>query len=144
MSVPSAHSHERPDASPIERAASWLSLACAVHCLVMPAALALLPLLGASSFQLDEGIDHALNALVIVSAIAGVLWGYRRHHDARFIVATAFGLVVYLVGHAFEPRWYGVTAAVIGALVLASSSFFGTRFGHAAVHPHHANAPCSH
>jgi xanthine/uracil permease len=145
MSAPHSHSHESTrDASPIERAASWLSLACAVHCLVMPAALALLPLLGTSSFQLDERIDHMLSALVFVSAIAGAIWGYRRHRDARFFAATALGLVCYLAGHALEPRWYGVAAAILGALVLATSSFLGARLGHAAVHPHHAGASCSH
>lgn len=151
MSVPPADSHERRDAlganasaTHLERAASWLSLACAVHCLVMPAALALLPVLGASSFELGEDLDHALSALVIVSATAGAIWGYRRHHDTRFLVATALGLGCYLAGHALEPRWYGIVTAVLGALVLAASSFLGARMGHAAVHPHHANAPCSH
>jgi hypothetical protein len=131
------------DASHLERAASWLSLACAVHCLVMPVALAVLPVLGASSFALDEGLDHALSALVIVSATGGAIWGYRRHHDPRFLVATALGLVCYLAGHALEPSWYGAVGAVLGALTLATSSFLSARIGHAAVHPHHANASCS-
>jgi hypothetical protein len=144
MPASPAPSPERTrDASHIERAASLLSLACAVHCLLMPTMLALLPLLGASSFQLGEGLDHALTALVIVSALAGAVWGYRRHRDGRFVIATALGLVAYLAGHALEPLWYGVTAAVLGALVLAASSFLGARLGHAAVHPH-ADASCSH
>lgn len=145
MPIPPVDARERTrDASHFERAASWLSLACAVHCLVMPAALAVLPLLGAASFRLDDGIDHALNALVFVSATAGAAWGYRRHHDGRFVAATALGLVVYLAGHALEPSWYGVTTGVLGALVLATSSFLGARVGHAAVHPHGVNASCSH
>ena len=49
-----------------------------------------------------------------------------------------------LAGHAMEPLWYGIVIAVFGALVLAASSFLGARLGHAAVHPHHANAPWSH
>lgn len=126
--------------SNVERAASWLSLACAVHCLVMPLALGALPLLGASSWQLDATIDHALTALVIVSALAGSVWGYRRHHELRFVVASALGLAVYLVGHSLEAHWYGVFAAVVGALVLAASAYFGARLGHDRVHPHHAGA----
>lgn len=144
MPVPPAPTHSRArDASHIERAASWLGIACAVHCLVMPALLALLPLLGASSFQFDEGVELLLNALVIVSAVAAAAWGYRRHRDARFLAGTALGLTAYLAGHALEPRWYGVAAAVLGALVLAASSFLGARIGHAAVHPH-GDAPCTH
>ncbi|MET0286466.1 MAG: MerC domain-containing protein [Polyangiales bacterium] len=143
MSAPHSHTHESTrDASHIERAASWLSLACAVHCLVMPAALALLPLLGSSSFELNEGLDQVLSVLVFVSASAGAVWGYRRHRDARFLAATALGLLCYLAGHAMEPHWYGVAAGIVGALVLAASSFLGARLSHAVVHPHHAQ--CSH
>jgi uncharacterized membrane protein len=131
-------------ASNVERAASWLSLACAVHCLVMPLALSALPLLSASPYQLDTNIDHALNVLVIVSAVAGSVWGYRRHGELRFVVASALGLAAYLAGHALEPRWYGVFAAVVGALVLAASAYFGARLGHERVHPHHAGASHSH
>ncbi|HEY6878094.1 MAG TPA: MerC domain-containing protein [Polyangiales bacterium] len=131
-------------ASPLERAASWLSLLCAVHCLVMPLALGALPLLGASSsLQLEGALDHALNALVVVSAIGGAVWGYRRHHDGRFVLSTVVGLAVYLAGHAWEAHWYGVLAAIAGALVLAGSSFLGARIGHQAVHQH-ADASCSH
>ncbi|HEY6880750.1 MAG TPA: MerC domain-containing protein [Polyangiales bacterium] len=131
-------------ASPVERAASWLSLLCAVHCLVMPLLLGALPLLGASSsLQIDGALDHALNALVIVSALAGAAWGYRRHHDGRFVMSTMLGLAAYLMGHAWEAHWYGILAAVAGALVLAGSSFLGARLGHQAVHTH-ADASCSH
>jgi hypothetical protein len=116
MSVPPVDSPERTplewraparDVTHLERAASWLSLACAVHCLVMPVALALLPVLGASSLALNEDLDHVLTALVLVSASGGAIWGYRRHHDARFLVATAVGLACYLAGTAPSRRWWG-------------------------------------
>lgn len=135
---------ERQRGALLERAASWLSLACAVHCLVMPLALGALPLLGASAWQLDASIDHTLSVLVIVGAVAGSLWGYRRHHQLRLVLASALGLAVYLLGHALEPQWYGVFAVVLGALVLAVSAFFSARLGHAHVHPHHSDAPCAH
>jgi hypothetical protein len=139
LAPPAAHAAP----SHVERAASWLSIACAVHCLVMPLVLGALPLLGTSAIALDESLEKALTALVIVSAFAGGAWGYRRHRDLRFVAATMLGLGVYLVGHALEPRWYGVLAAVLGALLLAATAFLSARLGHAHAH-HHADASCTH
>jgi hypothetical protein len=127
-----------------ERAATWLSLACAVHCLVMPLAMSVMPLLGASGItQLGPTAEHVMTLLVVASAVLGVVWGYRRHHDVRFVYATIAGLCAYLVGHAFEGSWYGVLLAVLGALTLAISSFSSARVSHAHTHSE-ADQVCTH
>ncbi|MDB4973373.1 MAG: hypothetical protein JWN48_1714 [Myxococcaceae bacterium] len=119
-----------------ERAATWLSLACAVHCLVMPVAISVMPLLGASGLtQLGPTAELVMTLLVVASALVGVVWGYRRHRDLRFVLATVLGLVAYLVGHAFEASWFGISLAVLGALTLAASSFLGAKLSHTHVHP---------
>jgi len=118
-----------------ERAATWLSLACAVHCLVMPLAISVMPLLGASGVtHLGPTAEHAMTLLVVASALAGVVWGYRRHRDVRVVYATLVGLGAYLIGHAFEGSWYGLVIAVLGALTLAASSFSSARMSHAHSH----------
>jgi uncharacterized membrane protein YfcA len=123
------HTHGVDPRSHAERMATWLSLACAVHCLLTPLAIGVLPLLGASVQELSPRAHLVLTVLVVASAVLGVAWGYRRHRDARFVVATAFGLVAYLLGHTFEEAWYGVALAIVGALTLAASSFLGARLG---------------
>ncbi len=118
--------------SHLERVATWLSLACAVHCLVMPIALSALPLLGSSGFtRVGSSADLLLTLLVVASALAGSAWGYRRHRDSRIVIGTGVGLATYLLGHLFERAWYGVGLAVAGALVLAASSFISARLSHA-------------
>jgi hypothetical protein len=123
------HVHGRP-ASQAERAAAWLSLACAVHCLVVPVAMSVMPLVGASGIALGEGAHTALTLLVVASALLGVAWGYRRHRDLRVVFATGVGLCAYLVGHFLEGSWQGVALAVSGGLLLAASSFLGGRLAH--------------
>ena len=135
MAVPPPRSTQ-----PLERAATWLSLACAAHCLIVPVAVTVMPLLGASfASNLSEGVEHALTGLVVASALGGVFWGYRRHRDLKVVLATAAGLVVYLIGHVLEGSITGLTLGVLGALVLASSSFLSARLQHAADDPHCAH-----
>ncbi|HKU36606.1 MAG TPA: MerC domain-containing protein, partial [Polyangiales bacterium] len=130
---------ERASERALERAATWLSLACAVHCLVMPLAMGVLPLLGASQVSdLSPGVELLLSVLVVGTASIGVFWGYRRHRDARIVTATGIGVAAYLLGHLFEDSWPGVALAVVGALVLAASSFLSARLSH--VHDPH----CAH
>jgi len=129
-------SERRPSASTAERAATWLSLACAVHCLVVPVAMSVMPLLGASGVtDLAPEAELALTLMVVTSAIAGVTWGYRRHRDGRVVLATGVGLAAYLIGHLHEGSWYGLGLGVAGALVLAGSSFLGARLSHACSDP---------
>lgn len=138
--TPSCHRASH-DERTLERAATWLSLACAVHCLLMPLAIGVMPLLGASGglSVVGPGADLALTLLVVASAGAGVLWGYRRHRDARLVLATGTGLLIYLVGHVYEDSWPGVALAVLGALTLAASSFLSARLSHV-----HDAAHCAH
>ncbi|MDB4989868.1 MAG: MerC mercury resistance protein [Myxococcaceae bacterium] len=102
----------------------------------MPVAISVMPLLGASGVtHFGPTAELVMTLLVVASALAGVSWGYRRHRDTRIVFATVLGLLAYLLGHAYEPSWYGMGLAVLGALTLAGSSFMGARLTHASVHP---------
>lgn len=131
-SRPAHHVHAaRSYASHAERAATWLSVACAVHCLVVPVAMSVMPVIGASGLvHFSPAVELLLTLLVVASAVAGVTWGYRRHRDARIVMATGIGLAAYVVGHLHEDSWYGIGLAVGGALVLAGSSLLGARLSH--------------
>ena len=141
-SEPGLHAHDNTPqgGSHAERAATWLSLACAVHCLLMPIAISVMPLLGASGItDFGPAAELTMTLLVVVSALGAVIWGYRRHHDLRFVLATALGLAAYLVGHAIghesESSWLGISLAVLGGLTLAASSFLSARLTHTCAHP---------
>lgn len=128
-------------ASQAERAAAWLSLACAVHCLLMPIVLSVMPLVSSASFALSEGTDLVLTVLVVVSVSLGAVWSYRRHRDRRLLLWTSLGLGAYLVGHLLghHGSWLGLSLAVGGALMLAASSFAGARLAR-----HCDDVACSH
>ena len=120
----------RTDRTHAERAAAWLSLGCAVHCLVFTVAMSITPALGFAGASFEGPTEAVLTVLVVVSSVLGGYWGYRRHRDRRVVVALLLGLACYLVGHALEGSWFGLALSVGGALVLAASSFRGARMMH--------------
>src|SRR5690348_12740096 len=96
-----AQPSETSESTKLERIATWLSLACAVHCLLVPILALVLPLAGASAGVLGSpALDRALLVLVLTAALPSALWGYRRHRDARALSAMLFGVATYLLGHA--------------------------------------------
>jgi hypothetical protein len=110
-----------------------------VHCLVLPFAMSVMPMVGASGIAFDHRTELALTVLVVASALLGGFWGYRRHRDTRIVLASAGGLAAYLVGHLLEGWWVGVALSVSGGLMLAASSFIGARLAH-----HCEDAGCAH
>jgi hypothetical protein len=125
-------SHETESVS-AERAATWLSMACAVHCLLVPVLTAGLPLAGASlSAELlhHPALEFSLVALVLVGAGFTLLFGYRRHRDLPVLFGVLLGLGLYLAGH-LSQRWFASALAIAGALLLAAASFVSARLSHA-------------
>ena len=124
--------------SRMERAAAWLSVACAIHCLLVPVGAALLPLLGSGLSAFGRAADPLLIVLVVAGAGGSAVFGYRRHHDLRLSLTMGAFLLLYLVGHGLEEAWYGRALAVFSGLSLALASFASARLGH--VH----TATCAH
>jgi hypothetical protein len=114
----------------LERVTGFLSAACAIHCLLMPLVVALLPLVGSSGLVLGGTTELFLSGLVVVSGVASLVLGYRRHRDGRVAAFISACLVLYMVGHAHETLWYGTLLAVVAGLGLATASFWSARLGH--------------
>ncbi len=117
----------------MERAATWLSLACAVHCLAMPLLGGVLPALFASQFAAAQlathgsGLDIALTAFVVVSVLVSSAFGFARHRDTRVLAGMGVGLCFYLLGHELEESPLSLPLSVLGALCLAATSYFSAR-----------------
>jgi hypothetical protein len=135
-----AHFDDSSEPRRLERAATWLSLACAVHCLVFPLLGGLLPALGASHLiSVDGGLEIVLTLAVVGSVAASGALGFARHRDIRVVLGMVTGLALYLAGHALEGKPVSLGLSIAGALVLASSSFFSARLSQTCDHPGHAH-----
>ncbi len=95
-----------------------VSGACVVHCLVLPALVAMLPLWPTAGAW--HGWLHPVFALILVpTTIGAAAAGYRKHGRRRIVVLLAGGLVVVLAAGGLGFAHPGAVAET--ALTLAGS-----------------------
>lgn len=116
-------------------AASFL---CAVHCAMLPLALALMPTLGLSVGGWVD-IDQAVTVFATLLGTTTLAIGYRRHRGFRAWMLLLPGLALVWVG-AFSPLHdHGMLHAALmtaGGLTIAGAHLLNLRLTHAvAVRP---------
>lgn len=110
----------------IDKLAIGLSLLCAVHCLVLPAALIMLPALAASAFG-DELFHQWMLVAVLPTSLIALTMGCRRHRNMNVIAIGLPGLIVLTLTVFFGHDTLGETgekiASLLGASLIALSHF---------------------
>ncbi|BCT91415.1 membrane protein [Lysobacter helvus] len=94
---PAARSHRL-----LDRFGAAGSLACAVHCALLPLAIALLPALGIGNW-LGEGFERGFVAFATLLGFASVYWGYRKHGAVRALGLLAAGLTILWSAILYPP-----------------------------------------
>lgn len=103
----SKHVHKKVDA-----VGACLSFACAVHCLVVPLAIAVLPLLGLE-ILVHRSFDLFMLTLTALIATLSFIWGARVHKNHRVFLFLAAALTLFSAG---EFAVHGMKHAVLVAL----------------------------
>ncbi|HLU99845.1 MAG TPA: MerC domain-containing protein [Acidobacteriota bacterium] len=105
----------------LDRLAVSLSVICALHCIVLPFALLLLPLLG-STVAVDDGFHRFMLWLILPSSIIAVSLGCRRHKDIWVFFAGLSGLAVLVLTAFYGHNLFGELGerlvTLFGTLVL--------------------------
>lgn len=127
----------------IDRFGAAGSLLCAVHCALLPLALALVPSLGLA-FLMRDGVELAVVAFVTGLGLSSLWMGYRRHHVLRALVLLGLGLGALWAGLAYPPLHHSrVPHAVVmtlGGVLVALAHLLNLRLNHRHVHGPH----CAH
>ncbi len=113
----------------LDRIGVSASLACAIHCALMPLLLSLLPLLGLS-FLADERLEWALLGLSALFGIGSLCLGFREHRSRRALAILGAGVGLAAVGRILETRHmgpWGVPAVVIGGVIIAGAHLLNLR-----------------
>ena len=104
----------------------WTSSLCAVHCLILPALLPVIPFLGASIFA-EHWFEKTILSLSMIIGFWALLTGFYRYHRQLYpLYSLLLGGLIYwnkdMFGHDFEP--YTVTA---GAVLIVASHLLNIR-----------------
>lgn len=127
----------------LDRIGAAGSLLCAIHCALLPLAIAILPSLGIAVW-LGDGFETGFVAFASLFGLAVLAWSYRRHRAMRALGLLLPGLVALWVAVLYPPLHH---AAVPHAVVM---TFGGTLVGLAHVanlrlnHGHVHDATCAH
>jgi MerC mercury resistance protein len=91
-----------------------LSLACAVHCAILPFLLALLPLAGIA-FLRDERVETGMIVVSLSVATFALARGFGWHRDFRAPALGLLGVAIWGAGRTFlEQPWEGLAMGLGG------------------------------
>lgn len=115
-----------------DRVGVWASVACAVHCALLPVALALVPTLGLGAFALVD-IDQAFVVFATVLGVTTLTLGYRRHRGFAAWALLLAGLALVWANTFTALHDHSVWHAVMmtgGGLLIAAAHLMNLRLSH--------------
>jgi len=116
--------------------AMGLSAVCLVHCLLLPVAVAAVPVWHTWLGNSEAGVHWVLLGIGIVVTVWALAAGFRRHGAALVLVIGALGLTSMLMAatHGFE-RPIEILLTLTGAAILGIAHVLNLRFCARCSHP---------
>ncbi|HVQ34002.1 MAG TPA: MerC domain-containing protein [Lysobacter sp.] len=125
----------------LDRIGATGSMVCAIHCALLPVAIAALPALGIATW-LGDGFERGFVAFATLLGLFSVMWGYRRHGAVRALGILIPGLGLLWLGILLPPLHHSLIAHAItmtlGGTLVGLAHMANLRL----VHVH--NASCAH
>jgi len=127
----------------IDRIGATGSIVCAIHCALLPVAIAVLPSLGIAVW-LGDGFEQAFVLFATLLGLFSVVWGYRRHGAIRALGLLLPGLAVLWAGVLYAPLHHALVphavAMTLGGTLVGLAHVANLRLNHGHVH----DASCAH
>lgn len=125
---------QSPSLANADRVGLAASFLCAVHCALVPFALALAPALGLGAGGWVD-LDQAFVVFATVLGVATLTLGWRRHRAFHAWMLLVPALALVWIG-AFSPlhdhTWMHAVLMTLGGLMLAGAHLLNLRLTHAA------------
>lgn len=135
MSEPSSHM------SMWDRIGIGVSVVCAIHCLLFPVVVALLPIV-----PLAGDSYHWVHPLFLLLIVPTVFYAARRsHYDRRILIWLLSGLLLvtlgWLGGHGWGWRWVETVLTLLGSVALVRGHWRNYRHHQACTNRSHHHHP---
>ncbi|MFC5576634.1 MerC domain-containing protein [Lysobacter niabensis] len=119
------------------------SLVCAIHCALLPLAIAILPSLGIAAW-LGDDFERGFVLFATMLGLFSVIWGYRRHGAVRALSLLLPGLAALWTGVLYDPLHHALVphaiAMTVGGTLVGLAHLANLRLNHGHVH----DASCVH
>lgn len=125
----------------VDRVGATASLLCAIHCVLLPFVLALLPLIGLE-FLAGHTFERVFVACAAALASTSILTSFRRHHKPHALFLMVPGILLLLFGIAIDLDVHVVIhtiSVVTGGVLVASAHVTNLVLAH-----RHHQATCVH
>ena len=116
------------------------SLACAIHCAILPLLLSSLPLLGINIID-NKWFEYVMIVITVVIGMYSLWHGYKKHHH-RFLP-----LIAFLIGVLFlfaKQIWHNQQIIFLSIALLLIIYAHLTNFRLCRVHNHAHSDDCNH
>jgi len=114
------HADEHAPRTFYDRFGAFLGLLCAIHCLVVPLLLGVLPAVGLG-FIAEHEFDLTIIGIAFVFAGLAARSGYRAHGDRRVVIGFVAAVSLLAFGHLLgEDGLAGRIPSIIGGFSLAA------------------------
>lgn len=127
----------------LDRFGATGSLVCALHCALIPLALAAIPSLGLSVW-LGRGLEQVFVLFASLLGVFSLVLGYRRHRTFRALGFLLVGLGALWAGLLYAPLHQSViphaVAMTFGGTLVGIAHLLNLRLNHGHVH----DASCAH
>ena len=116
------------------------SIACAIHCALLPLVLTSLPILG---FNIINNVFFEILMIVVAMALGiySLMHGYKKHHHTLVPIALfSLGMIILILKQFFHP--YQLWFLIPGVFLIITAHFLNYQKCRKSVHDH--NESCSH
>jgi MerC mercury resistance protein len=116
------------------------SVACAIHCAILPLLLTSLPVFG---FNIIENVafEFVMIAIAFLIGIRALWHGYKRHHHSSLPVILFTTGIVFLLGKQVFYQWH-IILLVVAVSFIVAAHFYNYRLCQKAKHCHATD--CNH
>jgi len=103
------------------------SLLCAIHCVVLPFLMTILPLLGWQLLE-NEAVEYCLMAATLLIGCFSLYRGYRhQHRSIKPLLLFIAGFVLLLTGHFIVAGRSSLCIIAVGALSIIIAHWWNLR-----------------
>ena len=117
------------------------SLACAIHCALLPLFLSSLPLFGVNIIE-NTGFEIGMIVLALCIGTYSLYHGYRKHHHSLLPLSLFFSGFIFLILKQFFFVQYETWLLIPAVILIITAHVLNFRF--CRVHNHAHSDDCNH